>query len=531
MKKIIHKTIWTLSLSSLLLTSCKEDDFSETVEPRLFSPVNLEQIVDLSEVNFSWQQVKDAVGYTLEVAPDSTFTQIIASFQTVETALSVSDLDFEQSFVARIKANALKSAMDSKYTIGAPFTTPNAPVVMKNPEEIGRDYVVAVWNKEMAITHIRISELSVSDTYREIELTDDDKTVPCKRIEGLNPATTYQLTALNNGQRFNKVNFRTKDALPAGTIEVPVGADLACYLDMANARDGASVLSLASGAEYELIESYQIRKDVTVMCDGSVKPLIRISQLNIAGSVGTIRFENLNITGQLSDGTYGDYFIKMIANNGSNDSIAFDYMEELILRNVEIHDFRRSVVRVEAKNSGYGKLTVENAVIYNFGEAGQKYALFHVGDDSKVNVYDIKQSTFYNFMFGLIQQQKSSQKNFSELVNIENCTFHNFGSNSYFANFKGHDGGVFNLKNCLFGKVMAPTVFKGIYGVKSSTSVGLTLNVSSSFSTADYATVSNVIKGLTAVPQSSEEFFMAPDAGNFKVTDNSYAASGDSRWN
>jgi hypothetical protein len=82
-------------------------------------------------VNFSWQQVKDAVGYTLEVAPDSSFTQIIASFQTVETALSVSDLDFEQSFVARIKANALKSSMDSKYTIGAPFTTPNAPVVMK----------------------------------------------------------------------------------------------------------------------------------------------------------------------------------------------------------------------------------------------------------------------------------------------------------------------------------------------------------------------------------------------------------------
>lgn len=531
MQTNIHKSIFVTLIAGAMLSSCKEDAFVGEVAPRLFSPVNLEQTVDLSEVHLTWQSVKDAVGYTLEVAPDSTFSEIVATYTTDQTELHLTELDFETSFVPRVKANASVSAMDSKYTWGKPFTTPNAPVILKSPDEIGRDYVVLQWDKTKTVDNLRVSALSDADRFTDHAISADEQAAGEKRIDGLEAATTFQAVIMQKGQRFNKVSFRTKDALPAGTIEVPAGADLATYLDMANEATGASVLALTPGGQYELPDSYQIRKDITLICEGTEKPLIRIKQLNIAGSVGTVRFENLNITGALSDGTYGDYFIKLVANTEANGDKGFDYMEELILRDVEIHDFTRSVVRHEAKGGGYGKLTVEKALIYNFGEAGQRYALFHMGDDSKVNVYDIKQSTFYNFMFGVIQQQKSAQQNYSELVNIENCTFNNYGSDTYFANFKGHDGGIFNLKNCIFGKVIAPAKFKGIYGVKSSTAVGFTLNVSASFHTSDYGTASNAIKGLVAVDKSSEDFFEDAANGNFRVTDNAYAASGDSRWN
>ncbi|MEG1585257.1 MAG: DUF5123 domain-containing protein [Bacteroidales bacterium] len=531
MKSIINKSIMATVIAGSLFSSCKDDEFFGEVAPRLFSPVNLEQTVDLSEVHFTWQSVKDAVGYTLEIASDSSFSGTVTVYRTTATTLSISDLDFESTFVPRIKANASVSEMDSKYIFGKPFTTPNAPVVLKSPDEIGRDYVILQWDREKSVDNLRVSELSNPDSFVDYPISAEEQSDGLKRIDALAAATTFQAVIMSNGQRFNKVSFRTKDALPAGTIEVPANADLKQYLDMANEAVGASVLALAPGAEYELPESYQIRKDITLICEGTVKPLIRVKQLNIAGSVGTVRFENLNITGSLSDGTYGDYFIKLIANTEANGDKGFNYMEELILRDVEIHDFTRSVVRHEAKGGGYGKLTVEKALVYNFGEAGQRYALFHMGDDAKVNVYDIRHTTFHNFMFGLIQQQKASQQNYSELVNIENCTLYNYGSDTYFANFKGHDGGTFNIKNCIFGKVIAPEKFKGIYGVKSSTAVGFTLNVSASFNTSDYGTTSNAIKGLVGVDKNSEEFFENASIGNFKVTDNAYAASGDSRWN
>lgn len=527
MKQFINKALFATLLSGALLTGCKEDEFVGEVAPRLFSPVKLEQVADIIEIQLTWQSVTDAVGYTLEVAADSSFTEILASYQTTETKIELNELDFETKYIPRVKANAASTEMDSKFTIGKPFTTPNAPVVIKSPKEVGRDYAILVWDNTQTVNSLRLSKLSAQDEYVDFDITGEDQAAGEKRIEGLDAATTYQAVIMNNGQRFNKISFRTKDALPAGSIEVPMGADLKEYLDMANAFEGAAVVVLPAGSEYELTDSYQISNDITIICENGQKPLLRLKQLNIVGSVGTVRFENIEATGILTDGNRGDYFIKMIASGDDK----FDYMEELILRDVHIHDFTRSVVRHEAKGGGYGKLTVEKALIHNIGEVGQSYMIFHMGDDSKVNIYDIKESTFYNFVYGLIQQQKSSMQNFTELVNIENCTFNNFGADKYFANFKGHEGGAFNIKNCIFGKVTAPAKFRGIYGVSSSTTLGFALTVISTFNTSDYGTSSNAIKGLIGTALSSEEMFEDAANGNFKVTDPAYAASGDSRWN
>ena len=523
--KLFNKALLATLLTGALLTACQDDEFVGEVAPRLFSPVNFTQVDDIIEVQLTWQTVQDAVGYTVEMAADSSFTEVLFTYQTEETFLEPEGLEYETKHVPRVKANAADPAMDSKYTIGKPFTTGNAPVVIKSAKEVGRDYVILTWDASYTVDNLRLAPLSDTDNYVDYAISAEAQAAAELRIDGLEAATTYQAIIMKGRNRYNKTSFRTKDALPAGTIEVPAGADLAEYITQANAMSGAAVLLLPEGSEYELPKQTVISNDLTIISEGSVKPLLRIKQLNIAGSLGTVTFENIAATGELlTVAEHGDYFIKFL---GSGDDM-FDHMEELVLRDVEIYNFSNAVVRHDKKSGGFGKLTVEKALIHEIGTTGQNYALFHMADGSVIDNIEIKESTLYNFVYGVLQQQNNSgQASYTQSIAFEGCTFHNFGEDKYFANFKNQSGGQFSFKNWILGKVKNSAKFADIQGT-----FGSNPTATSTFSTTDYGVKNTTkIKSIVSTGLSSEELFEDAENGNFRVMNATYAGSGDPRWN
>jgi hypothetical protein len=199
-------------------------------------------------------------------------------------------------------------------------------------------------------------------------------------------------------------------------------------------------------------------------------------------------------------------------------------MEQLILRDVELSDFSSAIIRGYNASDNVGTLTVENVIADNIAYGGS-YALFHMKDGSVIDNYDIKNSTFYNFKNGVIQQVASSTNTkYTQSVNIENCTFNDFGLNKYFADFNAQSGGTFTLKNCILGLVKDTGVFKGLRGNFSYTA-------SQTFTTTDYGVKSNALSNVLPTNMTSDELFEDAANGNFRVTDATYAASGDPRWN
>jgi hypothetical protein len=200
-------------------------------------------------------------------------------------------------------------------------------------------------------------------------------------------------------------------------------------------------------------------------------------------------------------------------------------MEQLILRDVELTNFSSAIIRGYNASDNVGTLTVENVIADNISYSGT-YALFHMKDGGVIDNYDIKNSTFYNFKNGVIQQQASSSNTkYTQTVNFENCTFYNFGQDKYFADFKSQSGGTFTLKNCILGLVQNTGKFRGMQG-----SFG-TYSASQTFTTTDYGTVSGALKNVISTGKTSDELFEDAEGGNFRVTDATYAASGDPRWN
>jgi len=254
---------------------------------------------------------------------------------------------------------------------------------------------------------------------------------------------------------------------------------------------------------------------------GSNPPTLSLNAINLSASHGTIRFENLNLTGKFNgpDGILTTGQRDYLFNQGTVTMV-----NNLEFKNCLFHHFNRCLVRL--KDAGDQKtinnLKIDGCVMYEQG-VGSYPLIGNTIANGLINNISITNSTFYRILHNFMQH---SAANLTSIV-ISNCTFNNVvGAGRYLIDCSTFGPtGEFSISNCIFGKSY-DALAKGVRSSK-------TASVNNSYKTSDWITAGNIIPSLTEYSGTSVDLFTDPTNGNFKIKDGSFAGakdSGDPRW-
>lgn len=530
MKKItdINK-IFMLLMLVLSISACKKYNEWPTDEQydRLFRPTSLTATIEGVTVSLHWKEKPGASKYVVELSKDSLeFTTIIKTYEGTSTKddngamfLIPEPLDANTLYSARIKA--LSDTKEESGWAAVAFRTKSEQIMQTiSIADIGPREVTLRWTVPNNVTHFTMNGV-------QYNITADEKTKGEKVISGLVPKTQYEVILYNVTAIRGQQTFITKADIPTGqnVIEVGPADDLAALL--AQPHPAGTTFVLLQGSKYTVpLDPVILPTDASFTIwgeDGPNKAILAFNGITLPALAGTIKFENLDITGyeNFTTGTKRNYIF--------NQSVA-SQTEQVVFENCTIRNFTNSVFRIQSANTiTIGTLSFNNCTIYDIGDnnANGTYAFIHTNvATGKIENISITNSTIYKIGYGLILHSGIG----SQTLKIENNTFDNtVGNARYFIDYNAQPvSGLFSLKNNIIGKLLSPT--NTARGIRAA---GNTLSVENTYATSDCVFASNNISGLISYAKPSTELFENSAEGNFKIKDQTFAGkatAGDPRW-
>lgn len=187
--KYIFVLIFTI-VSSLVLSSCEEDEDIVKVPDQLFRPI-LSATVDGGQIDLMWTSVENAT-YYLEVSKDSLLFETDLLTATVEGRIyyRVDNLWSNALYSARIKAVSSNSDIkDSEFSELFVYTGEDNVFYTPEDADITATSVMLSWDLTKDVSNIVVSAEGVDDT--SVTLTPEEILVGSKLIEGLSSNTEY----------------------------------------------------------------------------------------------------------------------------------------------------------------------------------------------------------------------------------------------------------------------------------------------------------------------------------------------------
>ncbi len=336
---------------------------------------------------------------------------------------------------------------------------------------------------------------------------------------------TYVADIYNtDANKRGSLTFRTNEMQAIGqVIEVQPGDSI--HLKLAEATSNSVTLIFKQGTYYQNNTAITLRDGLSVLfygMPGSNPPALSFNAINLSATHGTIRFENVNLTGQYksTDGTLASGQRDYLFNQGTITTV-----NNLEFKNCSFHHFNRNLVRL--KDAGDQKtinnLRIDGCIVYEQGSGSYPF-IGNTIANGLINNISISNSTFYRILNNFIQHSAS---NLTSIV-ISNCTFNNVvGAGKYLIDCTTGFGptGEFTVSNCIFGKSFDATA-KGIRSNKVA-------SVTNSYKTTDWVTGGNAVPSLTDFSGASTDLFTDPANGNFMIKVSSFAGAknaGDPRW-
>ena len=541
MKKAINKIFFLLLGLCVVCTACKDDTEEQGPLSRLFSPVEFDNVVALPDgVSLSWSEVTGASSYKIELAADSSFSEILRTVDNLkETRCEITDLGFKVKYVARVFAVS-ETVNPSKPQLSKAFTTLSR-VVPEVLYAVDRNDVTIMsalirWNVEMLAENpmdqlvYKQTGTGVTDTEEHIITLSAQEAVAGEYLlSGLTPGMSYELKARNSaieGEKgdYNIVTFRTKDdALPTDRIYVE-GEDIDNVL--AEVSDGGTIfipagVTVTCTASGGSPTNFVINKSITFRGGSSAtgeKATISFKEMRISGNLATVRFENLLI----SAASGGQYCVNL-----KDDTGVFEGLEALEFVDCEITGYSNSIIRHQGtEKTGIQKILIDNCLVHDMNPSGSSYALFMFKNaEYFVTNYEFKNSTFYNIGTNIIENRLTAASAYTCTAAITNCTFYNIGGNNrQIFDFDNSKAGSITFENVIMSKIMDPTACKGIRANN------MTPDYRNTYKTSDVTFASGKFDA-EALTMSGDELFPNASAGDFSLKAGSGLTNvGDPRW-
>ena len=551
MNKIVSKNLAVVLMLAIfgIILSCGED---EQVYPRtrLFKPVAQQDLSSIDNtIVVQLGKAKEALSYRLEVSRD-TFQTIEYRIETdtvynvINSELVGEELLWNTIYQVRAKAFADDPTYNSKVSDLGSVRTQKFPttLVAPNPENDAIDVIVKMTWEPIAskpVTQIRIFAADDARLRRPLSVLpvqSEEDALGVKFVEGLTPATTYQIAIYYDDELGGWENYTTLS--PLVNKASPTLIDLTGSLDPASlptaylaANDGDTIL-LKKGRQYNLPQSGEHDADHSITIVGdlgfetSKAKLYTTGNWNIVpgSNIDHIRFINVEIEGEDMGGDY------VLNPNISGET----HLNELTFEDCLIHNIR-GIVRIRT-DMFLGDYTVSNTVVHHIGN----YGLITCDTDGagKASVDNIlfQNSTFSHVTVG-IQTRQNTQS-----LTIDGCTFNNTPqTGGRFLRWRGEDGsdesinGVV-ISNSIFGHSWDPGA-TGVYDINAVDGLEETnISVTNVYATSDFS----VLPGdeITGLPNfvyggTSEELWVDPENIDYNILDTGFGGrtdAGDPRW-
>lgn len=515
------------------LQSCKKVEEPASFHPdRMFTPTDITATGGETEATITWRASLFASGpdvsYTLEISPNQDFSgtpTFTSVYNGLEAIVTDANLAVRTNYYARVKANATANAAASNNWVATTTTfqiTGEQLFLPIDDNTLTAMSVVLAWKPTPDLTKIVLTPNGGTGTDHTLTATDlaDAK----KAFNGLTPSTQYTAEIFKGTTSKGTITFNTKSGPPAGTTTVVVTPtdDLAALI--AAATPG-TVFLLEQNTLYATDNAIVLPDGAsfTVWGDhGPNKPVLAFNGITLPNNAGTIRFENVDVTGyQNNDPTAAkrNYIFNQSATTNT---------EAIIFENCIIRNFTNTPFRLQGSNSiTINNLTVNRCISYDIGDNGSNgtYAFVHTNvATGKFNNIAITNSTLYKIGYSVILHSAAP----SLSVTIENCTFDNVvGNGRFFVDYNAQTTGNFLINNVIIGKTLSPA------GSARGIRAGSPYTVGNSFQASDAVFADNAVAGITSYAGTSTALFTDPANGNFLIKDNSFtgrSSSGDPRW-
>ncbi len=516
----------------LSMAACKKYNNWEVDDEynRLFRPTDLTTEIDGVQAKLRWKPKPATKNYTIEVSKDSllfqnivyTYTNVASGTDDKGVFFDVPDpLDALTRYSIRIKAIG-DNVTESGWAAATFITATEQIMYAVDIADIAPRSVTLKWIVPNAVTHIMIG------TTRH-EITATERTSGEKLIEGLAPKTAYTALLYNNTAIRGSQTFSTKADIPVGpnVVEVSATDDLATML--ASAENGKTYV-LLQGSVYKTDNAITLPNNISITIwgeDGPQKPVLAFNGINLPANAGTIRFENLDITGYKDNdptSTKRGYIFNQTTATAT---------EAIIFENCTLRNFGSTTFRTrEALGMSVKALTFNKCLVYDIGDnnANGTYAFIHHGVAAGGGLIDditITNSTLYKIGYTIILSSNAPSKN----IIIENNTFYDvIGNGRYFIDFNAQAiANSFRFNNNIIAKTLSPAT--SARGIRTG-NISL-LDVNNSYQSSDVTFTSNTISGITAYANTAADLFNDPTNGIFTFKDASFpgrTTAGDPRW-
>ena len=410
---IIVYMVTCFLVSALSFSGCKDpmDEITAIDVNRAFSPTDLTAIVvNKTGVKLTWDKVKNADSYTVEIYDNADFSgtpaKSVSDITFDQVPYTITGLDGDIEYSVRVKA--VGNGIDDSKWITATFTTDPEQIFQEiNTDKLEATSVTLNWTAGETATTIVLTPGDITHTVTSGEITAGEAT-----ITGLTGETTYTAKLMNGTKVRGTITFTT--LLDVGdAIIVNPSDDLATIISNAA---GGETFALTAGT-YTINSKIDITK--TISLKGAVpssKPIIQGIAFNVKAGAG-LTLKDLVLDGStagstqlvnydedLPSGMYGNLTIQGCEVTSYTKGFVYInkavLMETMTMSDNLIHDITCSGGGFIDFRKGFGKTFLfENNTVYNITEDGSR-DLFRIDNasdfTSQTSVITIQNNTFYN---------------------------------------------------------------------------------------------------------------------------------------
>ena len=516
----MRKIIFALSIVALTLAACKKTE-QLTGPDRLFRPVLKEDLTsDGNWIAVSWEPIKDAVSYTVELSKDS-FRTILSSATVDTTYYLFENLKWEQLYQVQVKSNAQDTSKSSKFSNLGSIKTARFPSILNIPvsSEISDNAVKVSWaNSGAAVTEVKILKASDSSVVKDVTLTSTDISNMYRIVSGLKGTTDYIIFLYSGTTVRGWANFTTKAALSGNIIDLrDVDGRPSVLEDTLPVIPSGSIVLLKRGEVYTITNTPLLDKSVTIL---SGTDLLNPDQATInlssnfdvvsGSAIDSVVFKDVTLTTP----DYSSKYVMNISQSCTIGKLGFEACRVEIMR---------GVVRVKGGTVSIDNFVVDKCVV----DSISGYGVVNMDVSSAVvNNISITNSTIYKVEKFIVSTKSSG----STSVLVSNCTFNEMitGSNAIIDYGSKNVTNGITVTNCIFGVGKGgSTTLRDI-----KTGSGTSVNASNNYRTSDYVSSgTNDFPNIITYPKSSTQIWEDPTNGDFKIIDASFPDNiGDPRW-
>lgn len=436
MNKIFKSFILLLGISAAVSACHSPAELVNEIDySRVLTPLKFEAEVVPStgtDVTFTWQDMKNADGYLLEVYELPEGTDVIPEEASGSPVISkdvekgnipytVYGLGVDKTFYARVQgcSNVLK-ASNWAYLVNTFSTSAVRSSLGPIVEERTSTSITVTWNPltdKKDLTSIRVEPVLPieGETARTLALTEVEINGCSTTVEGLTPGKEYRFTLLfgKAGKRGSVTGFTRPNT--EGTTVVSSAAEILNAID--NQDGTVKLLVENSETPYEFTDIYPVATSKFATIKGEVyifgkssedgtKPVLNGLTFSLAEGATVLHIEDLCIDGQ-NEGTLCanpkaamtkvEYvnceitnFSKAIYSNGSSDT---GTVASFLIDGCYIHDINATGSNggdfIDVRGGANGDFRIQNSTFYAVART-----FFRASDKSTINSAVIKNCTF-----------------------------------------------------------------------------------------------------------------------------------------